>query len=180
MTREFRQILAEIELLSHGAVQAWDKTAQPADKDTRPKGETNPPHEQFYIDYICARTDEQRLDVVDDARRFLREWRGLKKPKPTVTRDKDEIDKEMRSFTGWLPLQVERRTGGIVTQKAIRDWRKEQDPPLDEITGKAYVPDEPKRDKVLRLAREGVAPADIARIMGMPRQGVSQMLKRAA
>src|SRR4051812_33563359 len=56
-SRELRQVLAELELLSHGTTQGWNKSGRSSERDTRPAGgDSCPPHESFRIDWECARS----------------------------------------------------------------------------------------------------------------------------
>lgn len=177
MTKEFRQILAQLELLSHGSTQSWNKTAQAADRDQRPGGEAFPPHEQFRIDWYCATSDEARVDVLEAARRYLKEWKGQKVKKPTATRSQADIDAEMRSYAGWTPREIARRTGNVITEGMVMTWRKGHT--VDPSTGYEVKPID-KRSKVVQLHHGGMAQAEIAKVTGVTRQAVSQMLKRAA
>lgn len=177
MTKEFRQVLAELELLSHGSVQAWNKTAPGVDRNPRPHGETLPPHEEFAIDWWCAGSADARVDVLEAARRYLKEWKGHKRSAPTKVRTQAEIDREMRSFTGWTPREIAKRTGNVVTEGMVMKWRRAH--AVDPSTG-YQVKVESKREQVVRLNSDGMKAAEIATITGTTRQAVSQMLKRAA
>jgi hypothetical protein len=71
-TREARQLLAELELISHGQTQAWDSSGgHSAEKPLMPAGEPNPPHIALRAQLAAALTQSQVDKVTQKAREAL-------------------------------------------------------------------------------------------------------------
>jgi hypothetical protein len=72
-TRTARQLLAELELISHGSTAAWDSSGgHSAEKPLMPAGEPNPPHIALRAQLDAALTQSQVDKVTQKARLALR------------------------------------------------------------------------------------------------------------
>lgn len=76
-TRIARQLLAELELISHGSVQSWNPSGggRNAERDDRPTGESDPPHLQLRTELAKALTQTQVDKIAEKARTALRNAR---------------------------------------------------------------------------------------------------------
>lgn len=71
-----RQLLAELEMVSHGTTQAFDTSGgHSSEKPLMPPGETNPPHTRLRAELAKALTQTQVDKVADKAREALRKAR---------------------------------------------------------------------------------------------------------
>jgi hypothetical protein len=68
-----RQVLGELELLSHGAVQRYDKTGGDSDAAA---SLTAAPHEHWRAEYVAAADDFDRERAIFFAQQTLVDWRG--------------------------------------------------------------------------------------------------------
>lgn len=178
MNRTFRNTLAQLEMLSHGAVQKIDSDmTHGGERDQSPKGEKNPPHITFRVRWEACRTVSSRREVEDDAVLFLQAWRGQVKPKPVKEADwRTDVLDEMKGLT---PKQIVLKVGGLVSERQVIEWRTEEG--LDPYSGETAPGKETsreRRERVLRLFNEGNTPARIALMTGSSRQAVSQMIQR--
>lgn len=171
----FRQVLAELELLSHGTTQAFNSSGIAAERDPRPSGEANPPHLTFRQQWDDAVDDEARERVHAEAVGYLLEWRGQLKPAPVRELD---LRGDVLRMAGFTPKEIANRLGGIVSQGQVIGWRG--DAGLCVSTGYPRVEDEPTRVRALRLWGQGLTASQIALSCGVSRQAISQLLKRAA
>jgi hypothetical protein len=71
---EFRQVLAEFELISHGKTQSWDTSGGKSENpDPRPHGESKPFHEYWAYRWTLEPVSG-RPALLADAREALRCW----------------------------------------------------------------------------------------------------------
>lgn len=148
MPSEFRQTLIGLEMLSHGAVTGYNKSAgrdseHPGGR--QPQGESDPPHIRFRNDWLDADNDAQRRGVERDA---LNELKAMKKRGAVpLTEVKSDRDLVIEDGAGYTPEQVSQRYG--YSETTVRKWRREAKDPitgqplnLDSETGKPEVPAE--------------------------------------
>lgn len=174
-TAEFRTILAQLELLSHGSTQSWNRSSPPSEMDRSPRGDSFPPHEEFRIEWEIADSDEARARVIRNARAHLEQQTRRTTPKVEPLPD-DTDDRIIDEGAGWSAGDVARALRiSIKRVVAVRLERK-----LDPSTGRKPLPDEDPVTQARRLADLGVGVTAIARYQGRPKQTVSDCLKRAA
>lgn len=172
----FRQILAELELLSHGTTQAFNSSGIAAERDPRPAGESHPPHETFLNHYEQARDDSERETVRQAAEDCLMQWRGHLKALPPRPPD---IKGDVRKMRGYTPKEIANRLGGIVTQGQIIGWRAEWG--VDVSTGYEKRALDDVRFQARRLReQENLSVRQIAGRLGQPKSNVDRWLKEAA
>lgn len=77
------QLLAELELLSHGATMKIDANRVHGSKEraAMPAGESNPPHLEFRERYLRAFSEKSRREIVAEAEKCLADWRKTAPPK---------------------------------------------------------------------------------------------------
>lgn len=177
--REFRQILAELELLSHGKTQTWNKTAHGTDRDPKPQGESRPPHLEYRDRYERARDDLGRDHVRSEARKTLNEWKGTTATKTKQAKQepahlrRQEI---LKKGEGWDASDVARVYRTSVRE--IIDIRK--DAARDPSTGRVPPAEEDATDQARRLKDNGLNVRQIAAYQGVEPSTVSRRLKKAA
>jgi hypothetical protein len=177
MPLHFRQTLAELELLSHGAVAALNKTAPASDRDPRPGGETNPPHIEYARRWLHSGSDLERERIIRDAKATLDQWRGRGasgrgdvKLEPLHLLHRDVI----RQGDGWDASEVARVFRLPIREvMAIRE-RAGRDP----STGKPAVRDEDPVAQARRLHEHGLSVRDIARYQAVEPSTVSRRLRK--
>jgi hypothetical protein len=179
LSREMRQVLLELEMLSHGTTQGWNKSSPPAERDPRPAaGELFPSHEELRIDWEIADSDDARAAVLKRAREALVAWKfGSASAKPAKLRTQLDIDNEMRGYAGWLPRDIARRTGNTVTEGAVMQWRRARG--LDPSTGYEQRTEDPTM-QAQRLKDQGLGVREIARYQQVQPSTVARRLKKAA
>jgi hypothetical protein len=156
MPLHFRQTLAELELLSHGAVAALNKTAPASDRDPRPGGEAHPPHIEYARRWLHSGSDLERERIFRDAKATLDQWRGRGrgasgrgdvKLEPLHLLHRDVI----RQGDGWDASEVARVFRLPIREvMAIRE-RAGRDP----STGKPAIRDEDPVAQARRLHEHG-------------------------
>lgn len=174
---EFRQTLANLEMLSHGGTSGWNKSSPPSDPDRSPHGESFPPHEEHLIDWYCQTDNLGRRRVMREARQALEHWSRRTIPaKPKLEPIHERNDEIRKTGAGWEASEVARHFR--IPVREVIEIRKRAG--LDPSTGRQVRVGESKRVRVLRLLGEGLSQSEIAVATGSSRQSVSQMLKRAA
>lgn len=161
--RQMRQVLAELELISHGTTSTWGASGGDADRDPRPRGgDLHPPHDTHRAHYAAALTDTDRDHAIREARAELhairvRQAREVREESPA------EFDTRARRALadGWTVEQV--ATAMRVTPTRIRRAQ----------AGASEL-------QVQALAKDGMTVRGIAMRLGLSKSEVHRMLKRAA
>lgn len=178
MWPEMRKVLAELELLSHGATMQWNSSGgksceHPGGK--RPGGDSRPLHDVYRELWGRAGTDEQRRNVVDDAQQALRAELVQQERKEGETpeqkrkrcietcagRTAGEAAEEMRETTTWV---LKARIAA------------ERDP----STGNEVVVDQDWRITAQELAERNVSLRVIGQRVGKSHIAVRNALRKAA
>ena len=173
LPHEFRQTLIGLEMLMHGAITGYNKSAG---KDSehpggrQPQGESSPPHLIYRERWVYARSEAHRLVIEEEA---LNELKAAK-VRGAVSLAKVKTDRELvledgKSFT---PKQVSQRYG--YSETTIRKWRR--DVGLDQETG-----EEPQEtgESVREMARRtGLSKSSAHRLQ--QRTKVQRMFGKAA
>src|SRR6266540_2931999 len=164
LPKQARQILAELELIQHGSITAYNSSGgRSSDRDPCPSGESWPPHLKYEALFLEAvEADPERLPaLIRMAKTELDEIvRGNREDCKRVKKTDDDLKRDVLRMAGWTPREVANRLAGIVTQGQVIAWRREKH--KDVSTGYDPRPEEDKRDRVLRLHRSGVSTRQIA------------------
>lgn len=171
----FRQTLAELELLSHGSTQAWNKSAAPAERDTRPSGESRPPHIEYRYRWLRATNDLAREMVESEAKQELKRWKTKApppKPEPEHLRNQDII----RRGEGWQAGEV--AVAFRLTVRQVMEIRESHG--KDPSTGRPAVKDEDPAEQARRLHAQGLSVRQIADYQDATKSTVHRRLKDAA
>jgi transposase-like protein len=120
LPREARQILARLELVSHGSITGYNKSGgartceHPGGK--RPAGEAEPPH----LTFRARMVDEpwKVWDLIEEAEKHLERIVKGNPPKTEGISDRDIVLNDAKGFS---PKQVSQRYG--YSESLIRKWR---------------------------------------------------------
>jgi len=177
-----RQVLAELELTSHGSTQSWNSSGHGGGESVNvfPPGESSPPHIEWRERYERAVTDDARQRVIEDAGRALR---GIIR-RAKVTPGREETEKEFaaralkdgRGFT----LSVA-STALRCTPTRLKRIRLAGGKTLD--LGEPLIVEAPDGDVERRartLAERGMSVRQMEMLTGMSKSWLHRMLGRAA
>jgi hypothetical protein len=176
MDREFRQVLLELELLSHGKAMSWNPTSRGESDDPRPFGESRPAHEEYAELFRQARTEEDCHAVLVDAREYLEQWRGRNR-----AQEVQEWDEErwiIEDGEGFEAVEVARRFNtnvGRVRKLRLKEGR-------DGEFGMPYVEPETvdRNERVLFLLGKRMSVRAVAAQVGIPATQVQRIKARRA
>ena len=175
-----RQLLAELELLSHGSTTAWNPTGGSTDDAVVPYGESNPPHLRLRSRYLEQTDDAGRAGVVDEMRTTLRGQRGVGVDRSAVVGEtrEDQDARILQSGEDFSPEEVARRfdcTPTRVRRLRLADGR-------DVERGRRHAPGAPGEDgatEAQRMKANGMSERQIALALGRHRTTVTRWLKKA-
>lgn len=174
--RHVRQLLAELELISHGSTQSWNSAGGHGDSEQAlPYGESNPPHLWLRALYL----EHRSLWVVTLMRDALREAHGQVDRSHVVGETREQEDNRILQTKGTAD-EVALRFN--CTKTRVRRLRLAKG--HDEMGYKVEVglPDVellPAAEAV-RMAGNGMSERQIAFALGEHRTTVTRWLKRAA
>lgn len=176
--REFRQILAELELLSHGKTQTWNKTAHGTDRDPKPQGESRPPHIEYRDRYERAKGDLERDHIRSEARKTLNEWKGTTATRARQAKQEPEHLRRqeiLKKGEGWDASDVAR-----VYRTSVREIIDIRDAAnRDPSTGKPIPAEEDATEQAQRLKDGGLTVRQISAYQQVPKSTVQRRLKAA-
>jgi Helix-turn-helix len=176
--REFRQVLAQLELVSYGSTFGWDSPARDGDTSgRRPPGSDRPAHDHFRARWNDAHTDYAREKTLNAARETLHAIghtpRVKIKEEPIAKRDARIV----RDGAGIPPTDVAiafRCGPGDVRRARLAAGR---DPlhgqPLPELEHASA------HEKVLTLAELGLSQRQVAERTGISQATVNRILRAA-
>lgn len=156
-----RQVLAELELVSHGSTQAWNSSGQHGESQAvLPHGESRPPHLHWRAQFEAA-TPEQIPALVRQAREELD---ALTKSKPTTaSTDIDAV--VIEDGEGWEPEPVGHRYGLTAAHVRRIRTRADRDPETGQVTtdaGTTSVTPAERRVRARELHAKGLTLRQIA------------------
>lgn len=173
---DVRQILAELEMLSHGSTQAWNKTAPASERDLRPAGEAHPPHLEYRRQYEQATSDLERDRVRQAAKRTLREWKGEQRAHAQQEPEHLRRQEIIRRGEGWDASEVAR-----VYKTSVREIINIREAAgRDPSTGKIPPAEEDATDQARRLFESGMTVRQIAGYQKVEPSTVSRRIRKAA
>ncbi len=176
-----RQVLAELELTSHGSTQSWNSSGHGGESvNVFPPGESSPPHIEWRERYERATTDDARQWVIDDAGRALRGI--IRRAKVTVASGESEKQFAARVISTGRGFGVgEVATAMRCTPTRVRRIRLANGVSLE--FGLALAVEAPDADAERRartLAEQGMSVRQIGLLTGMSKDRVHRMLGKAA
>lgn len=177
--RDMRQLLAQLELLSHGSVQAWNRSAKGEPTQVLPFGESNPPHLYFRDVYTRQITDHGRGEVIGRAREELKKLQGREVDRSHVQEETvEELNErivkrgegfsveEVASRMGVAPSQV--RRARVAAEVSLLDGK-----PTDDRL-------ESPKERAQRMKAHGYTERQIGLILGKPQSTINYWLRKAA
>lgn len=173
---EMRQVLAELELLSHGGTTAWDAAGGGKAGSREPQGESRPPHLVWRDRFKHADlSDLPRL--VGLARQDLAEWRTRVAPIPDVSVSLVDLILEKE---GWSAADVARRFGVSAAYVCRIRMNHDRDAETGAVAVKAakLAPLE-RRRRVRDLKEQGLTVRQIATLLDVSHPTVVEDLKAA-
>lgn len=181
LEREIRQVLIDLELISHGSISAYNSSGggHGENEHAIPPGENRPPHLYWRECFSDTNDETHRRTLLKAAQAELSTLR--RRPKPTteaqIMSDKEIMEERiLREGSGWTASEVARTfrcSIGFVRKTRLHNAR-------DTETGAALL-DLTMSDRqvmVLRLASvEKLSQKQIAERMGISQQRVCQLLR---
>jgi hypothetical protein len=172
---EFRQVLAEMTLLSYGRTQSFDSSGGKSENpDPRPHGESKPFHE-YWAHRWTLEPVSGRSALLADAREALRCWKV--RTAPVEDDGSNEDDWIIRDGEGFSADQVARKFN--VTTTRVRRVRVRND--RDAEYGKevqALVPSASKDERVVLLTERGLSSREVAAQVDLHKTQVLRILAR--
>lgn len=119
------QVLAELEMVSHGTTQSWnasgrggDATCRPGQSGDLPPGELAPPHLVYRRRYDNALTDYERQGILRDARHTLKRAKHAPNGRDIKPEDPKDRDKRIANLQsqGWTWDDIARADGSTPSE----------------------------------------------------------------
>ena len=170
--REFRQILAEMELVSYGKTQAFNSSGggRSENPDPTPTGESWPMHLRWRAEWAKTKPSN-RPDLVRDARTELEAWRLR-----CVTLPDDEYDEAawiIEDGEGLTPEHVARRHNTTPSRIRSLRIRAGRDPETGHKLAASGAP-----PRVQDLVERGLGARQIAMLTGVARSTAQDAINR--
>jgi hypothetical protein len=176
-----RQLLAELELLSHGSTTAWNPAGggSAADDAGIPHGERNPPHVQLRARYLEARDDAGRDRAVEAMRTTLRGRRGPGADRVAATGETraEEDARILQSGEGFDADEVARRFACTPTRVRRLRLTDGRDAERGHHAAEHAGDDDAQRARSMRA--RGMSERQIALALGRHRTTVTRWLKKS-
>lgn len=168
LTQRERQVLAELELCSHGTITNYNASgAHSTERDPRPTGESQPPHLTFRKRLLEAPGPVERGMILTDAQDELRDFRRRVAPPVETTETSAQLDQRIcvKLGEGWTVSE-------IALACRVTPTRVRQAAASGKIT---------KEDRSIQaLAAQGHSVKYIAIRLGIPKSTVHDAIRRAA
>lgn len=180
MTREARQVLAELELISHGKTAALNSSGAGENPNVLPFGESRPPHEYWRGRFNDASTDYELADLVRQARDELAAWRVRQAPVTDTWDESDAILKEGQGHAADVVARRFQRTTTYVRKLRLSEGRESEfGLPIENEPTRAETK-AIDRERVTNLASRGCTLRQIKMQTGVPTETVRRWLREAA
>jgi hypothetical protein len=174
--RRMRQLLLELELVSHGTITAYNSSGgSAASVKALPPGESSPPHLRYRTAYNEAADDRRRWEVISEARVELE---SITRRLPTAPRglsDAEVLIERVLELESWSANTV-----AMSLRCATRVVRRiRTDAGRDGETGKVLdLTAVDRADLAARMQDEHkLNQAEVAKRMGISQQTVSRLLR---
>jgi hypothetical protein len=180
MPREFRQILAQLELISHGTTQSWSPSHGGEKEVAFPPGESKPPHVRWREEWKKATDDDGRTNAIKGARNELKSLSTRSITAVSVETEEQLSKRVVKDGEGWTVEEVAQRmrcTTTFVRKARVKDGRDIATgiKPEEIIEGLAV-----KRERARELAKRGLTERQIAMHTGLSKTTVRRVLGKAA
>lgn len=176
-----RQVLAELELTSHGSTQSWNSSGHGGGDSDKvyPFGDQFPPHIEWRERYERAITDDARQRVVDDAGRALREI--IRRAKVTPTSGESEGEFAARVISTGRGFGVgEVATAMRCTPTRVRRIRLAGGVSLEFGLALSAPPATDAERRARTLGEQGMSERQIIMLTGLTKWRVRRVLGKAA
>lgn len=178
LDREIRQVLAELELISHGSITAYNSSGGGHAESDRlvPPGESFPPH-LFYRGLFVDAWESQRDLLLAQARTALAalKVRGATAAKPLT--DREVLERRIiEEGKGWTAQEVSvslRCSPLMVRRVRIREE-------LDGYGREALVLTEDLRERACELLAKGMTERQIELLTGLKKSSIRRLGGKAA
>lgn len=175
MNRDARQVLAELELISHGKSASYNSSGAGETTAVLPQGEARPPHEYWRREFEAA-SPSDLPGLIRDARSELDAWKRRQAPVADAWDERKAILEDGEGFSADV---VARRFQRSVTY--VMKLRRADDREAEFGMPTRFVQHrDDGRDRVLNLAAQGCTLRQIAMQTGLHKTQVQRMLKQAA
>jgi hypothetical protein len=179
---EFRQTLAELEMLSHGRTQSYAAATAPGESEGygRPPGSEFPPHIVWRSEWMKAKDDHRRYEVMRLATEELASYRRSSRTVTVVEETEEELEERVvKTGKGWTVEETARHCR--CTPTFVRRARLKAG--VNAVTG-AQPKDKPQtddpRERARQLAGEGYTERQIVMLTGLAKTTIRRLLGRAA
>lgn len=175
LSREFRQVLAELELLSHGKTASYNSSGAGETTAVLPHGELKPPHD-YWRDRYHAAGKHERPGILEHAQRELEIWKKRQAPAEDSWNERDAI---LTDGEGFEASVVARRFGRSTTYVMKLRTKDDREAEFGLPTQFARAKDN-SAERVQNLASRGCTLNQIAMQTGLHKTQVQRILKKAA
>ncbi len=178
---EFRQVLAELELLPHGTITNYNASGS-GEADTRePTGESRPPHLVWRREWEASGDEDGRERALRGARAELTAFReGQHMADIDLETEEQFAERVAQEGEGWTADEVALKckcTPTFVRRARIKDGR-------DATTGIKLDDEHPlpvnKMEEARRLLARGLTVRQVSMFTQIPKSTVQDLKKRAA
>lgn len=180
MPREFRQILAQLELISHGTTQSWSP-GHGGEKDVVfPPGEKTPPHVYWRTRWLEATDEDARTAAWSGARKELESLSTRSITEISVETEEQLAKRVVKDGEGWTVEEVAQRmrcTTTFVRRARLKDGRNTETGVKPEEMIADFAD---RREQARELAERNLTERQIVAITGLPKSTVRRVLGKAA
>lgn len=180
VSQQIRQVLAELELISHGTTANWAPTGHASEGAAMPPGESQPPHLYWRGQWLRAVDEEDERRVLAGARRELASLRKRSEVKVKMETEEEleaRIVREGRGEPVTTVAMAMRCTSTFVRKARLKAG-------MSVTTGKApkgiAIGTVDQREHAEHMAENGATERQIEFVTKLPKTTVRRILGRAA
>jgi DNA invertase Pin-like site-specific DNA recombinase len=169
LTREARQILAEMELLSYGKVASWNSSGGKGENENPvPQGDSNPLHEIYERLFLATPSRDALERQVEIARIELEQIRRRDPSTPVPEEGRDAWEERLIDEGEGHEAKVVATSFGTSVAVVTKLRKKYQrDPNLGLHLSHEDLPPEGKKKRAVELHANGVSTRQIAQLVGV-------------
>lgn len=183
LERQIRQVLAELELISHGSTQSWNAsgghTGEPDDQVAMLAGHPDTPPHLYWRHRFAASTASQHAELLEHARAELDAYKRSNRIDPAYT-DRELLEQRiLNEGAGWTPdevARVMRCPASHVRKVRVRDGRNADDGKRIALSD---VPAD-QRDQARDLLTNGMTERQVQLITGLSKSTIRRINGKAA
>lgn len=176
MNQQMRQVLAELELVSHGSTQSWNSDGRGGLERLFPPGELFPPHVHYRHLWDRATSDDGRAGVYREARAALKEITRRDPTKPKGLGEREIMLRNVLDHSGSSAAEIAMHYRYSVRQVRTIMMQEGRNPDSG-VIDPDLTPGGSQEAWAALLKDRGLSQEQIAERMSISQPTVSRLLK---